>query len=70
MEAFLLFALILINALFAMSEIALVTARKTRLSDKRQHDARVTVQIEIKYVYSAHGELLQAVTWHSLLGMV
>ena len=31
MEVFLLFALILINGLFAMSEIALVTARKTRL---------------------------------------
>ena len=31
METAILFALILLNGLFAMSEIALVTARKTRL---------------------------------------
>lgn len=35
MEIAILFALILLNGLFAMSEIALVTARKARLQKAR-----------------------------------
>lgn len=48
MEIALLFALILINGLFAMSEIALVTARKTRLQkliDEGDHGAVAAIKL-------------------------
>jgi putative hemolysin len=38
MEIFLLVALILFNGAFAMSEIALVTARRSRLLESGQQD--------------------------------
>jgi len=48
MEVFLLFGLILLNGLFAMSEIALVTARKVRLQklvDEGDHAAEAAVKL-------------------------
>ena len=48
MEIAILFALILLNGLFAMSEIALVTARKARLQklvDEGNRSAKAAVEL-------------------------